>query len=45
MHLYCTTVTVTYNIELYHFRISDQVNIKGDKQAPIIEFELLSIFL
>ena len=37
------TGLVTYNIELHHFQIGDEININGDKQALIIEFELLSI--
>ena len=44
MHACIYTGLVTYNIELHHFRIGDEINIKGDKQAPIIELELLSIF-
>ena len=43
MHTCIYTGLVTYNIELHHFRIGDEINIKGDKQAPIIELELLSI--
>ena len=37
------TGLVTYNIELHHFRIGHEINIKSDKQASIIELELLSI--
>ena len=40
---YTLVLVVTYNIELHHFRIGDEINIKGDKQDPIIELELLSI--
>ena len=43
MHTCIYTGLVTYTIELYYFRIGDEINIKGDKQAPIIELELLSI--
>ena len=43
MHTCIYTRLVTYNIELHHFRIGDDINIKGDKQARIIELELLSI--
>ena len=43
MHTCIYTGLVTYNIELHHFRIGDEINIKGDKQAPILELELLSI--
>ena len=39
------TGLVTYNIELHHFQIADEINIMRDKQAPIIVWELLSIFL
>ena len=43
VHTCIYTGLVTYNIELHHFRIGDEINTKGDKQAPIIEFELLSV--
>ena len=43
MHTCIYTGLVTYNIELHHFRIGDEINIKGDKQEPIIELERLSI--
>ena len=43
MHTCIYTGLVTYNIELHHFRIGDEINIKEDKQASIIELELLSI--
>ena len=36
-------VVFTYNIELDNFRMGDKIIIKEDKQAPIIEFKLLSI--
>ena len=40
---YYNTGLVTYNRELHYFPIGDKINIEGDKQAPIIELELLSI--
>ena len=43
MHTCIYTGLAAYNIELHHLRIGDEINIKGDKQAPIIELELLSI--
>ena len=42
MHLYCTSY-IQYRTP--PFRIGNEINIKGDKQAPIIELELLSILL
>ena len=36
VHTCIYTGLVTYNIELHHFLIGDEINIKGDKQAPII---------
>ena len=43
VHTCIYTGLISYNIELHHFRIVDEINIKGDKQAPQIEFEPLSI--
>ena len=43
VHTCIYTGLVTYNIELRHFLIGDQINIKGDKQASKIGFELLSV--
>ena len=40
MHLYCTSY-IQYRTP--PFRIGNEINIKGDKQAQITEFELLSI--
>ena len=43
IHTCFYTGLVTYNRELHYFPVGDEINIEGDKQAPIIELELLSI--
>ena len=43
MHTCIYTGLVTFNIVLHDFRIGDEINIKGEKQASIVELELLSI--